>query len=196
MSEFRLWFLTGVEHITDVNGYDHILFVTLLVLSQPIGEWKKLLVLITGFTLGHCVTLALAATGTLRIQQPFTEFLIALSIFLTALFNGVNYKNNARGLSRGWIFGLVVLFGLIHGMGFSYLLRSMLGATQNVLAPLLYFNLGLEAGQLLIVAFVSLFSLFLTRIIKCPYPIYKLTIVCITGLIALKLCVERFSELL
>lgn len=195
MSEFRLWFLTGVEHITDLSGYDHILFVALLVLSQPISEWKRLLVLVTGFTLGHSVTLALAATNVLRLPQPATEFLIALTILLAAVFNAIHYKSAIGHTSRRWLFTLVIFFGLIHGMGFSYLLRSLLDTTQNVLAPLLYFNLGLEAGQLLIVAIVSLFSLLLTRIIKCPFTIYKLIVVCIVGLIALKLCVERSLEL-
>lgn len=195
MTEFWLWFSTGLDHITDLGGYDHVLFVTLLVLSQPLTEWKRLLLLVTGFTLGHSVTLALSVVRVLHAPQALTELLIALSILLAAAYNALHYKKT-NALARPWVlFALVALFGLIHGLGFSYLLRGLLGAEHNVILPLLYFNLGLEAGQLLIVTVVLLFSLFLTTLIKCPFHIYKLIVVCFIGLVALWLCLQRLLEL-
>lgn len=195
MNTLWLWFSTGLEHITDLNGYDHILFVSLLVFAYPFREWKKILLLVSGFTLGHSISLAMSVTGVFRLPQGIVEFLIAGSIFISAVYQMVRYKKTETQSSIGFIFCMVTFFGLIHGLGFSYLLRSMLGAGQSVILPLLYFNLGLEAGQLIIVLIVILFSLFLTALLKCPFQIYKLIVICLTGLIALKMCVERFSEL-
>jgi len=194
MNEFWVWFSLGLKHILDFAGYDHILFVTLLVLTYSFNEWSKLLVLITAFTIGHSVSLALSVTSAIHLHQPFTEFLIALSIFISALYNLFNYNNSKS--KKPWLLYLIVsFFGLIHGMGFSYLLKSMLGPGQNVLVPLLYFNLGLELGQLIIVLFVIIFSLLLTFLFRCPFKIYKLTLVCLIGLITLQICVSRLLQL-
>lgn len=193
MNAFWLWFTTGVEHITDLGGYDHILMVTLLVLAQPLRAWKQLLILVTGFTVGHTLTLLLSLYDVIRLPQAITEFLIAATILLSAVYELYQLRQPAQ--SQRLLFIAVLGFGLIHGLGFSYLLRAMLGAEENVILPLLYFNAGLEAGQLLIVAVVVLFSLLLAEVFKCPFTIYKSIVVCITGLIALKLFVERFLEL-
>jgi hypothetical protein len=194
MNDFWLWFGTGMEHILDVNGYDHILFVSLLTLTFPLREWKKLLVLVTAFTVGHSVSLALSVSGTIRLHQPLVEFLIALSIFISAGYNLAYYKNS-QPKTRALIYLLVVCFGLVHGLGFSYLLKSMLGTGQPMVLPLLYFNLGLELGQLVIVLFVLLFSLLLTVLFKIPFHIYKLITVCSIALIALKMTAERLPQL-
>lgn len=194
MNDFWLWFGTGLEHILDLNGYDHILFVSLLTLSYPFKEWKKLLVLVTAFTVGHSVALALSVSGTIKMPQPLVEFLIAFSILVSGLYNTVHYKTPPGG--RGiFIYSTACFFGLIHGLGFSYLLRSMLDAEQNIVLPLLYFNLGLELGQLIIVLIVILFSLLLTFSFKLPYHIFKLILVCSITLIALKMCIDRLPVL-
>lgn len=194
MNDFWLWFSTGLEHILDINGYDHILFVSLLVLSCTLAEWKKLLVLVTAFTVGHSVSLALSVSGALRIHQPLVEFLIAFSILASAAYNLVYYKKNSSR-ENTFMYVLVCFFGLIHGLGFSYLLKSMLATGQNILLPLLYFNLGLELGQLIIVLIVILFSLLLTLSFKLPFHTFKLITVCFILLIALKMCAERLPGL-
>lgn len=198
MNDFWLWFSMGAEHILDINGYDHILFVTLLVFTYPFQEWKKLLLLVSGFTLGHSVSLALSVINKIHLQSAAIEFLIAFSILLSALYNLRNYKKTqSENKSILALFLIVTFFGLIHGLGFSFLLRSMLGTEQNVILPLLYFNLGLEAGQIIIVLLVILFSLLLTSLIKkWSFNTYKLIILCSIGLVALKIGVERFLELL
>src|SRR5689334_16290685 len=93
MNDFGLWFSTGVEHITDLSGYDHILFVTLVVLSFPVKEWKKIVVLITGFTLGHSLSLALSVAGIIEVKQYYTEIVIALTILITGVFHVINFRN-------------------------------------------------------------------------------------------------------
>lgn len=190
MNDFLLWFYTGIEHITDLSGYDHILFVTLLVLAFPLKDWKKLLLLITGFTIGHSISLALSVLDLIKVDQVYTEFLIAFTIFITAVYHLINYSKSENKKPL-FLYIIIPLFGGIHGMGFSYLLRSMLGHEQSIGLPLFYFNIGLEIGQLIIVSIVVLFSLFLTTVLKCPYKYYKLTLSCIAALITLKMLIER-----
>jgi hypothetical protein len=193
MNEFGIWFSTGVKHILNLQGYDHILFVTLLVLTFPPNRWGRLLILITAFTVGHSVALALSVAGKIHTSQTLIEFLIALSILITAIYNAATYKNTENKNSP-LLYGITLFFGLIHGLGFSYLLRAMLGKEESVFLPLLYFNIGLEAGQLIIVVVVLIFSLLLGLILKWPFKNYKLVFVCIIGLIALKITAERFLD--
>jgi hydrogenase/urease accessory protein HupE len=195
MSEFWIWFSTGLEHILDINGYDHILFVSLLALTYNVDKVGKLLLLITAFTIGHSLSLAISTVYNIKLNTPFVEFLIALSILATAVYHLVQYKKN-ENQNAPLLYLITCFFGLIHGLGFSFLLKSMLSTEQSVLLPLLYFNLGLELGQLIIVLFVIIFSLLLTFLFKRPFKIYKLIIVCSIGLIALKISIERFLELL
>jgi hypothetical protein len=194
MNEFWIWFSTGVEHILDLSGYDHILFVTLLVLTYCFNKWGKLLILISAFTVGHSISLALSVTNQINLPQQLVEFLIGLSILITSVYHLINF-NKPESKNPTFLLFVVVFFGLIHGLGFSYLLKSMLGKEESTFLPLLYFNLGLEFGQLIIVAIVLILSLFWAFVFKCPYNLYKFIIVCIIGLIALKITVERFLEL-
>lgn len=195
MNDFSIWFFEGVHHILDINGYDHILFVTLLALIYPLGEWKKLLTLVTAFTVGHSITLALSVVKNFTFQQEIIELFIAFTIFSTAVYHLIYLKKEIKTASF-YLYFIVLFFGLIHGLGFSFLLKAMLGKEQDVTFPLLYFNLGLELGQLIIITVVVGFSLFLTALSKKLNFYYKLSLVCLTSLIALKMCVERFSELL
>lgn len=152
MIEGKLWFLAGMEHILDFNGYDHMLFVALLSLAFPMNEWKNLLGLLTAFTIGHSFTLAFSAANILQVNQAYTEFFIVVTIFITAGFKLFFNKNT---VNRGKVIYLIICcFGLVHGMGFSYLLKSMLGHTESILLPLLMFNLGLEVGQIVFVFFM------------------------------------------
>lgn len=164
MSDFSLWFITGLQHILDWNGYDHICYVLVLAVSFPVKEWKKLLGLITAFTIGHSLTLALSVLDIIKVPQSTIEVLIPLTILLTCIFTIIKREQAVKTVSVNYF--LALFFGLIHGMGFSYLLKSMLGREQSIISPLFSFNLGLEAGQLVIVAAVILISLFLENVLK------------------------------
>lgn len=164
MSDFSLWFTTGLQHILDKNGYDHICYVMVLAISFPTKEWKKLLGLITAFTIGHSLTLALSVLDIINVSQSIIELLIPITILLTCVFTIVKRDQVIKTVSINYF--LALFFGLIHGMGFSYLLKSMLGREQSLVSPLFSFNLGLEAGQLVIVAAVILISLFLENVLK------------------------------
>jgi len=152
MEQFSLYFQIGREHILDLSmGLDHILFVVALAAGYMIGDWKKILVLVTAFTVGHSLTLALATLNIIRVRSDAVEFLIVLTILIAALSN-LFQKGNATNAKIQLNYMYALFFGLIHGLGFSNTLRAMLSKNQELLTPLLAFNLGLEFGQIIIVA--------------------------------------------
>jgi len=200
MNEFWLWFSTGLQHILDWNGYDHILYVISLCVLFSINEWKKLLVLVTAFTIGHSLTLAFSVMNIISIKQSYVEVLIPLTILITCISNLYfrrrikearrNNENNYR-----FNYALAMFFGFIHGMGFSYLLKSMLGKEESILFPLISFNLGLEGGQLLIVALMLIISVFLVRFTRIKKPDFIFFISSAVFGIAFLLFVQRLNEL-
>jgi hypothetical protein len=153
MSEFQLYFGLGKSHILDyANGYDHIIFVVALCALYLAREWKQILILVTAFTIGHSITLALSTLRIISVKTELIEFLIPLTIFITAVSNLFKNENNltSRAVQMNYFFA--GFFGLIHGLGFSSYLRSILGKDQNIISQLFAFNLGLEFGQLVIVS--------------------------------------------
>lgn len=153
MSEFHLYFGLGKDHILDyVNGYDHIVFVVALCALYLTREWKQILILVTAFTVGHSITLALSTLRIISVKVELIEFLIPLTIFITAVSNLFKNENNLTGRTVQINYFFAGFFGLIHGLGFSSYLRTILGKSENIVTPLLAFNLGLELGQLIIVA--------------------------------------------
>lgn len=162
MSEFELYLRLGFEHISDLNGYDHILFVIALAAVYPLREWKHLLVLVTAFTIGHSVTLALSTLGLVNINGDLIETLIPVTIFITAAINIAERfaKDPEKALERDWRmkYVLAIGFGLIHGLGFSNYLRAILGGEESLVLPLFSFNVGLELGQLVILVITFVVS--------------------------------------
>ncbi|PQJ68695.1 HupE/UreJ family protein [Polaribacter butkevichii] len=150
MDDFLLYFKMGLNHVLDLAAYDHILFLIVLAVVFSFKQWKKVLWLVTLFTIGHSVTLALSAYGILKIKMDMIEFAIPVTIFITGLVNVLTAKNASSGKQNiNLIFA--VLFGLIHGLGFSNYFKMMVGKEENKLFPLLEFALGIEAAQIIIV---------------------------------------------
>ncbi|HYE55603.1 MAG TPA: HupE/UreJ family protein, partial [Chitinophagaceae bacterium] len=167
MQDFWLYFQLGREHIADWQGYDHILFITALCLRYLLKDWKKVVILVTAFTIGHSITLALSVLNYINIPSAWIEFLIPVTIMITALSNVLQPgEEPKKKLPMVYFFAL--FFGLIHGLGFSNYLKSLLGKSTNIVSELLAFNLGLEAGQLIIVAVVLLISWLCVSIFKIP----------------------------
>ena len=152
MSTFESYLKLGFNHIADLAAYDHMLFIVALCAVYRAAQWKHILVLVTAFTIGHSLTLALATLGVFVIPGDIVEFLIPLTIFVTAFLNIFEHVERAERRKMSWNYGLAMFFGLIHGMGFSNYLRMLLGDEESLLQPLFAFNIGLELGQLLIVA--------------------------------------------
>lgn len=152
MNDFQLYFGLGKDHILDyTNGYDHILFVVALCALYIMRDWKQVLILVTAFTIGHSITLALSTLRIVNVNSELIEFLIPLTIFITAVSNLFKNENNISGRNFQINYFYAAFFGLIHGLGFSNYLRAILGKSENILSPLLAFNLGLEIGQIIIV---------------------------------------------
>jgi len=161
MSQFEAYFKIGIAHILDLNGFDHILFVIALCAIYSGRDWRKIIILVTAFTIGHSITLALATLNVVKVNSNLIEFLIPVTIAITALGNITRPKpTGSKGIQINYLFAL--FFGLIHGLGFSNYLRALLGRESSIFQPLLAFNLGLEVGQLIIVIlFILISSIFI-----------------------------------
>jgi hypothetical protein len=159
-SEFLTYMRLGLGHIADLKGYDHILFVVALTAGYAPRDWRRLLWLVTAFTLGHSLTLALATLDVVRVHAPTIELLIPVTIVATAAYSIVSRRRTvASGTDdaperHALLYVLAGTFGLIHGLGFSNFLRAVLGGEESIVLPLFAFNVGLEVGQLAIVACV------------------------------------------
>jgi len=152
MSEFQLYFGLGKDHILDYkNGYDHILFVVALCALYIGRDWKKILILVTAFTIGHSITLALSTLRVVNVKAELIEFLIPLTIFITAFSNLFKNENSISDGPMQMNYFYASFFGLIHGLGFSNYLKSILGKNESIITQLFAFNLGLEFGQIIIV---------------------------------------------
>lgn len=173
-SEIATYLRLGMHHITDPRGYDHILFVAALTVAYPIRDWRRLLILVTAFTLGHSITLALATLDLVRVDSALVESAIAATIAITGLVTIATTvrtsptagSETVSSPGQGLRYALAAGFGLIHGLGFSTFLRSLLGSEESLAVPLVSFNVGLECGQLLIVAAVVLLGLGVTRLFR------------------------------
>lgn len=190
MNDFGLFFEMGYQHIADLKGIDHILFVVALCIRYQFADWKKLLWLITAFTIGHSITLALSVFNILNYSTDWIEFLIPITIVLTAISN-VFVKKFAFKSKFPLIYFFALFFGLIHGLGFSNYLKSLLSKGENIVPELLAFNLGLEAGQVLIVLCILFISLIFVNLFKVNRREYILYISGGIFAIALQMALER-----
>ncbi len=189
---FWMYFELGFEHISDLNGYDHILFLVALTAVYLVRDWKKVMILITAFTIGHSVTLALAVTELVKLSSELVEFLIPVTIFIAA-FADFFYKDTHSGIKmHRFRYFSALFFGLIHGLGFSNYLRAILGGADKLFQPLLAFNIGLEIGQIMIVSLIMLISWILVSKIKVPRRDWTLIISGAAAGIALVMMIERF----
>jgi len=152
MDDFTFYFDLGWHHIISWDALDHILFITALAAIYVINNWKQVLILVTAFTIGHSLTLALSVYDLLRVNSNWVEFLIPVTIISTAVFNFLHKDYKPASLRLNYF--LALFFGLIHGMGFANAIRFMLAKDQHIAMPLLSFNIGLEVGQIAVVVLI------------------------------------------
>jgi hypothetical protein len=192
MSQFRIYFDLGREHILDIaNGYDHILFVIALCVLYQLRDWKQVLVLVTAFTIGHSITLALSTFNIISINVELIEFLIPVTIFITAISNLFKHEDNIYGRSMQLNYFYAAVFGLIHGMGFSNYLKSILGRDKNIVSQLFAFNIGLELGQIIIVVVLLVSGFILTDLFGVSRRDWKMVISSAVAGIALILMKDK-----
>ncbi len=154
----------GINHVLDINGYDHVLFLIVLTVPYLFKDWKRVLLLVTVFTLGHTLSLILAAYNVVSVNGSLVEFLIPITIFIVALFNVFTAGKTAKKEKIGVLFFSTLFFGLIHGLGFAREFKMMVGRSDNKFLTLIEFALGIEIAQIIIV-FVVLFLGFLMQTI-------------------------------
>ncbi|TKC65103.1 HupE/UreJ family protein [Pedobacter hiemivivus] len=194
MQDFSLYFQLGWQHILDWQGYDHILFVIALCGAYTFTDWKKVLILVTAFTLGHSLTLALSIFKVISVNTPLIEFLIPVTILITAISNILSKRQKPKG--QRFKYTIALFFGLIHGLGFSNYLRSLLGKSSSITAELFAFNVGLEFGQLIIVAGVLILSFILIWIVKIKRWDYNFFVSSAIFGISFVMAAERLPALL
>lgn len=165
MSVFQTYLQLGFFHIFNLQAYDHLVFLLALCAPYAAAEWRRVVALVTSFTIGHSITLALATLGFVQYNARMIEILIPLTILLTSLLNLRQASQDTRRQPLLWALPnlLAAVFGLIHGLGFSSYLRELLGHSSRPVAELLAFNIGVELGQLLIVALILLVGFVLLR---------------------------------
>lgn len=192
MSSFDLYFHLGVEHITDFAGYDHMLFLLALVAGFRWQEWRPVAWLVTAFTLGHSLSLALATLGWVSVSSAWVEFLIPVTIVATALTQllRADHVPTRRELVLAYV--LAAVFGLIHGLGFSGYLQQLLGRQASLVLPLLAFNLGLELGQLAVVGVLLTLSWLVLDFTRLRRRVWVMGLSAVAGLWALVIAVERW----
>ncbi|GGZ84343.1 HupE/UreJ family protein [Algibacter mikhailovii] len=152
----NFWFNVeyGINHVLDINAYDHVLFLIVLTIPYLFKDWKRVLLLVSLFTLGHTLSLVLAAYNVVSVNASIVEFLIPVTIMFVALFNVFTAGKGAQRENVGVLFLSTLFFGLIHGLGFAREFHMLLGDTDNKLILLLEFALGIELAQIIIVFLV------------------------------------------
>jgi len=190
LDTFKLYFELGMEHILDVRGYDHILFVVALTTIYQLKDWRRVFILVTAFTIGHSITLALATLHVIKFNADLIEFLIPVTIFFTAVANLLRKRAEHSTKKIQLNYWLALIFGLIHGMGFSNYLRSLLGSDTTIFTQLLAFNVGLEMGQIIIVLSFMVLSFLFVDIIGISKRDWKLIISSGVAAIATTLMIE------
>ncbi len=154
MHPFEFYLKLGFEHISNLAGYDHILFLVALCAVYKIQHWKNILILVTAFTIGHSVTLVLASLDIFAIPSNIIKFLIPTTIFITAIHNVIGPDRSQKPSKMGRNYVMALFFGFIHGMDFSNYFKALIMDPSGIIVPLLGFNIGIELGQLLVVMFI------------------------------------------
>ncbi|QNS41156.1 HupE/UreJ family protein [Chryseobacterium manosquense] len=189
MQDFILYLKLGWEHIISLDALDHQLFVLVLMAIYVFKDWKKILWVVTAFTIGHSITLVLSAFDILRAPAKWIEFLIPLTIVITALDN-ILMRNKPQNLMQvNYFFAL--FFGLIHGMGFANTARMMMSKEQSIIVPLLGFNIGLEVGQIAVVIVIMILHFVMLTLFRINKKEWVMFVSSAVFALALKMALER-----
>ncbi len=202
-SEFLAFLQLGMRHILDPKGYDHILFVAALTAGYAPRQWRRLLGLVTAFTLGHSITLALATLRLVTVPSSLIEVLIPVTIVATSLVSAMGARRMSVSPAAGELaprdsrgsyvarYAMAAGFGLIHGLGFSTFLRTVLGTEDSIVRPLVAFNVGLECGQVAIVLTVLLLGTIAERAVRVARRDWLLFVCGATAGVGIAMIIDR-----
>lgn len=194
LDSFSIYLQLGFEHIADLAGYDHILFIIALCVIYRLAQWRHVLILVTAFTIGHSITLALAAFDVIKISVPLIEFLIPVTIVITCLFNVTQRAMQPKKIRLNY--AMTLFFGLIHGLGFSNQFKMLLSQEQSIVDLLLPFNIGIELGQLVIVVLIMLMSFVFLDLFKVKHREWNLFVSGAAAGVAMLMALERIGAIL
>lgn len=166
MSQFWLYFQLGLDHVLDWQAYDHVLFLVVLVASYGFSTWKRVLWLVTLFTLGHTLALFLSVYNIVRVATDYVEFLIPVTILATAIFDIVTAGRKPKNNNFSLLYFTTVFFGLIHGLGFSSYFKMIASGSETKFWPLVEFALGIEAAQIIVVLGVMILAFIFQNILN------------------------------
>jgi hypothetical protein len=194
MGDFGFYFGLGWEHIIGLDALDHQLFILALTALYTFHDYKRMLILVTAFTIGHSITLALSTMEIVTIPSPVVEFLIPCTIVVTAIANLFQKTFTARAVQLNYF--LALFFGLIHGLGFANTIRFVLAQDQSLGWPLFGFNVGLEAGQIVIVLLILVVAHLVLQVFKAPRRDWIVFVSAAVFSLALRMAFERVGNVL
>jgi hypothetical protein len=194
MSDFWFYIKLGFTHVLDLAAYDHILFLAALAIPFTFKSWKKVLILATIFTITHCLSLALSAYGILTLNAGLIEFLIPITIALTALLNIVLVVKDVPTTSLSFKSLATAFFGLIHGFGFSNYFNMLMADEEHKMSPLLAFATGIEFSQIAIVIAVLILAYFFRDILSINKKVFIVTVSVLILLITIPMLIETFPK--
>lgn len=192
MNDIVFYFTLGWQHIISLSALDHQLFILALIVLYSLQDGKRVLILVTAFTIGHSITLALSTLHILTVSSRLVEFLIPCTIFITAIANIIKPTPGHKKIQLNYF--LAMFFGLIHGLGFANALQFMLARDQSPGWSLLSFNVGLEAGQIAVVIFLLLLAHIFIFYFKVKRRYWIVTISSLVLLVSIKMVIERFPS--
>ncbi|MEP6700021.1 MAG: HupE/UreJ family protein [Bacteroidota bacterium] len=190
MQDLGFYFGLGWHHIISKGALDHQLFIAALAAIYLVKDWKQVLVLVTAFTIGHSLTLALSVFDVIRFSSKWVEFLIPVTIVVTALSNLFQKKFTSKSIRFNY--ALALLFGLIHGMGFANYIRFIVADDQSIGWSLFGFNVGLEAGQIFVVSILLLISYLFVNKLKINRREWVIFLSAGVFALSIKMVLERF----
>ncbi|WP_264565691.1 HupE/UreJ family protein [Flavobacterium sp. N3904] len=159
MSDFLIYFQIGLKHVLNIHAYDHVLFLIALAVPFSFNDWKRILLLVTIFTVGHTTALFLSVFGIIAIKVNVVELLIPITILITALYNLFTAGKSSKNGSINLVFVITLFFGIIHGLGFSNYFKTILGGSpSSKLLPMAEFAIGIETAQIVVVFVVLILS--------------------------------------
>ncbi|AVR44617.1 HupE / UreJ protein [Christiangramia fulva] len=195
MSQFWLYFQLGLFHVLDWQAYDHLLFLVALVASYGFNTWKKVLWLVSLFTIGHTVSLFLSVYGIVKVETVYVEFLIPLTIIFTALFDIFTAGKKAQKTNYNLLYFSTIFFGVIHGLAFSSDFKMITSGFESKIWPLLEFTLGIESAQVIVVLGVMILAFIFQNIFNVSKRDWILVTCSLIIGIVLPILVENYQAL-
>lgn len=192
MSDFSFYFSIGWEHIITIEALDHIFFIAALAAIYMLKDWRQVLLLVTAFTIGHTITLALSSLNIIEVSSKWVEFLIPCTIVFTALSNLFVKTFTPKSIRINYF--LALFFGLIHGLAFANTLRMLIAGDQSFAWSMFSFSVGLELGQIMIVFLILLLAQLLVGILKVNRRDWVIFLSSAVMALALQMAVERFPS--